>query len=164
MRHLLPAKMCTFTLESTHFIFNKCPIYTHDSASVKFSTNSHETVYSDTDASISAAVKRSVVFDAALDPAVADILADTGSLHGIPAVASVSTVTSLPAIADVHSVTVVPANVGVLTLLASPSCWHCFWRPYTGALISCCSAVASVPAIAGASPAACIPAAVNVLF
>ncbi len=38
--------MCTFTLESTHFIFNKRPIYTHDSASAKFSTNSHETDYS----------------------------------------------------------------------------------------------------------------------
>jgi hypothetical protein len=38
--------MCTFTLESTHFIFNKCPIYTHDGASSKFSTNSHETDYS----------------------------------------------------------------------------------------------------------------------
>ncbi len=35
--------MCTFTLESTHFIFNKCPIYTHDAASAKFSTNSQET-------------------------------------------------------------------------------------------------------------------------
>ncbi len=30
---LVEAKMCTFTLESTDFIFNKCPIYTHDSAS-----------------------------------------------------------------------------------------------------------------------------------
>ncbi len=40
------AKMCVFTLESTHFIFNKCPIYTHDAASAKFSTNSHETDYS----------------------------------------------------------------------------------------------------------------------
>ena len=35
--------MCTFTLESTHFIFNKCPIYNHDGASAKFSPNSHET-------------------------------------------------------------------------------------------------------------------------
>ncbi len=25
---LVEAKMCTFTLESTHFIFNKCPIFT----------------------------------------------------------------------------------------------------------------------------------------
>ncbi len=40
------AKMFTFTLESTHFIFNKCPIYTYDGASGKFSTNSHETDYS----------------------------------------------------------------------------------------------------------------------
>jgi hypothetical protein len=38
--------LSTFTLKSTHFIFNKCPIYTHDGASVKFSTNSHETDYS----------------------------------------------------------------------------------------------------------------------
>ncbi len=29
-----------------HFIFNKCPIYGHDCASAKFSTNSHETDYS----------------------------------------------------------------------------------------------------------------------
>ncbi len=35
--------MCIFTLESTHFIFHKCPIYTQDGASAKFSTNSHET-------------------------------------------------------------------------------------------------------------------------
>jgi hypothetical protein len=40
------AKLCTFTLESTHFIFNLCPIYTHDGASAKFSTNSQETDYS----------------------------------------------------------------------------------------------------------------------
>ncbi len=39
-------KMCTFTLESTHFIFNTCPIYTHDGASAKFSTSLHETDYS----------------------------------------------------------------------------------------------------------------------
>jgi hypothetical protein len=32
---LVGAKMCTFTLESTHFIFNKCPIYTHVGASAK---------------------------------------------------------------------------------------------------------------------------------
>ncbi len=43
---LVAAKMCIFTLESTDFIFNQCPIYTHDGASAKFSTNSHETVYS----------------------------------------------------------------------------------------------------------------------
>ncbi len=40
---LVEAKMCTFTLEYTHFIFNKCPIYTHDGASAKFSTTSQET-------------------------------------------------------------------------------------------------------------------------
>ncbi len=35
---LVEAKMRTFTLESTHFIFNKCPIYTQDGASSKFCT------------------------------------------------------------------------------------------------------------------------------
>jgi hypothetical protein len=40
---LVESKMC---LESTHFIFNKCPIYTHDGANANFSTNSHETDYS----------------------------------------------------------------------------------------------------------------------
>ncbi len=43
---LVEAKMCSFTIESTPFIFNKCLIYTHDGASAKFSTNSHETDYS----------------------------------------------------------------------------------------------------------------------
>ncbi len=43
---LVEAKMCTFTLESRHFIFKKCPIYTHDGASAKFSTNSQEKDYS----------------------------------------------------------------------------------------------------------------------
>jgi hypothetical protein len=43
---LVDDKMCTFTLESTHFIFSKFPICTHDGASAKFSTNSHETDYS----------------------------------------------------------------------------------------------------------------------
>ncbi len=43
---LFEAKMCTFTLESRHFIFKKCPIYIHDGANAKFSTNSHETDYS----------------------------------------------------------------------------------------------------------------------
>jgi hypothetical protein len=43
---LVEAKMRIFTLESTHFIFKKCPIYTHDGASAKFCTNSHETDYS----------------------------------------------------------------------------------------------------------------------
>jgi hypothetical protein len=31
---LVEAKMCTFALESTHFICNKCPIYTHDGIQV----------------------------------------------------------------------------------------------------------------------------------
>jgi hypothetical protein len=39
---LVEAKMCTFTLESTHFIFNQCPVYNHDGASA----NSHERDYS----------------------------------------------------------------------------------------------------------------------
>ncbi len=43
---LVEAEMLTFTLESTHFVFNKCLIYNHDGASAKFSTNSHETDYS----------------------------------------------------------------------------------------------------------------------
>ncbi len=43
---LVEDKMCVFTLESTHLIFNKFPIYTHDGASAKFSINSHETDYS----------------------------------------------------------------------------------------------------------------------
>ncbi len=32
-----------FKGECAHFSFNKCPIYTHDGASAKFSTNSQET-------------------------------------------------------------------------------------------------------------------------
>jgi hypothetical protein len=47
MGDLVEIKMCVFTFESTHFIFNKCPIYTHDGASAKFSTNSQETDYTD---------------------------------------------------------------------------------------------------------------------
>ncbi len=43
---VVEAKMCTFALKSTHFIFNKCPINTHDDASAKFITNSHKTDYS----------------------------------------------------------------------------------------------------------------------
>jgi hypothetical protein len=43
---LFEAKVCTFILESTHFIFNKCPIYTLDGDNTKFSTNSHGTDYS----------------------------------------------------------------------------------------------------------------------
>ncbi len=38
------AKMGTFTLESTHFIFNKCPFYTHDGESAKFSTSRDERI------------------------------------------------------------------------------------------------------------------------
>jgi hypothetical protein len=33
-------------LKFTHFIFNECPIYTHDGESAKFSTNSYEPDYS----------------------------------------------------------------------------------------------------------------------
>ncbi len=40
------AKMCISTHESAHFVFNLCPIYIHDGASAKFSTNSQETAYS----------------------------------------------------------------------------------------------------------------------
>jgi hypothetical protein len=43
---LTEAKMCTFIIESKHFIFSKCPIYTHDGVSAKFRTNSQETDYS----------------------------------------------------------------------------------------------------------------------
>jgi hypothetical protein len=43
---LVIPKMFIFTLKSTHFIFNKCLIYTHDGASAKFNINSHETDYS----------------------------------------------------------------------------------------------------------------------
>jgi hypothetical protein len=43
---LVEAKMCPFSFEFTHLIFNKCPIYSHDSANAKFSTSSHETDYS----------------------------------------------------------------------------------------------------------------------
>ncbi len=43
---LVGAKICTFTLESMHFIFNKCPIYNHDGASAKISTYSQETDFS----------------------------------------------------------------------------------------------------------------------
>ncbi len=39
-------KMRRFKGESAHFSFKKCPVYTHDGASAKFSTNSHETDYS----------------------------------------------------------------------------------------------------------------------
>ncbi len=39
-------KMRGFNGECAHFSFNNCSIYTHDGASAKFSTNSHETAYS----------------------------------------------------------------------------------------------------------------------
>ena len=40
---LVEDKMRRFKGECEHFIYNKCPIYTHDGASAKFSTNSQET-------------------------------------------------------------------------------------------------------------------------
>ncbi len=43
---LVEDKMRRFKGECEHFILNKGPIYTHDGASVKFSTNSNETDYS----------------------------------------------------------------------------------------------------------------------
>ncbi len=43
---LVEAKMFTITIECMHFIFNKCPIWTHDGANVKFSTRCDETDYS----------------------------------------------------------------------------------------------------------------------
>jgi hypothetical protein len=46
IRTLVEDKMRRFKSDCAHFSFNKCPIYTHDGASAKFSTNSHETDYS----------------------------------------------------------------------------------------------------------------------
>ncbi len=40
---LAEAKMRRFKGEFAHFSLNKCPIYTQDGASAKFSTNLHET-------------------------------------------------------------------------------------------------------------------------
>jgi hypothetical protein len=40
---LVEDKMRRFKSEYAHFRFNKCPIYTHDGASAKYSTNSQET-------------------------------------------------------------------------------------------------------------------------
>ncbi len=40
---LVEDKMRRFKGECAHFSFNKCSIYTHDGASAKFNTNSHET-------------------------------------------------------------------------------------------------------------------------
>jgi hypothetical protein len=42
-RTLVEDKMRGFKGECAHFSFNKFPIYTHDGASAKFSTNSQET-------------------------------------------------------------------------------------------------------------------------
>ncbi len=39
---LVEEKMRRFKGECEHFRFNKCPFYTHNSASAKFSTNSQE--------------------------------------------------------------------------------------------------------------------------
>ncbi len=39
---LVKDKMRRFKGECAHFRFNKCPIYTHDGARGKFSTNSRE--------------------------------------------------------------------------------------------------------------------------
>jgi hypothetical protein len=43
---LVEDKLRKFKGEGAHVSFKKCPIYTHDGASAKFSTNSHETDYS----------------------------------------------------------------------------------------------------------------------
>jgi hypothetical protein len=45
-RTLVEDKMRRFKGECAQFSFNKCPIYTHDGAIAKFSTNLHETKYS----------------------------------------------------------------------------------------------------------------------
>jgi hypothetical protein len=42
-RTIVEDKMRRFKDDCAHFSFNKCPIYTHDGASAKFSTSSHET-------------------------------------------------------------------------------------------------------------------------
>ncbi len=42
-RTLVEEKMRRVKGECANFSFNKCPIYAHDGASAKFSTNSHET-------------------------------------------------------------------------------------------------------------------------
>jgi hypothetical protein len=43
---LVEDKMRRFKGDCAHFRRNKCPIYTHDGASAKFSTNSYEADYS----------------------------------------------------------------------------------------------------------------------
>jgi hypothetical protein len=40
---LIEDKLRRFKGECAHFSFKKCPIYTHDDASGKFSTNAYET-------------------------------------------------------------------------------------------------------------------------
>jgi hypothetical protein len=40
---LVEDKMHRFKGECAHLRFNKCPIYTHDGATAKYRTNSHET-------------------------------------------------------------------------------------------------------------------------
>ncbi len=55
---LVEDKMCRFKGEWAHFSFKKCPIYTHDGASTKFSTNSHETDYSVPNPTPSTSVQR----------------------------------------------------------------------------------------------------------
>ncbi len=42
-RTLGESKMCRFKFECAQFSFNECSVYTHDGASAKFSTNTHET-------------------------------------------------------------------------------------------------------------------------
>ncbi len=44
---LVEDTMRRFKGECAHFSFNKCPICTDDGTSAKFSTNSHETDYSE---------------------------------------------------------------------------------------------------------------------
>ncbi len=43
---IVEEKMRRFKGQCAHFSFNKCPIYTHDGASAKFSSNSQETATS----------------------------------------------------------------------------------------------------------------------
>jgi hypothetical protein len=45
MGHLLKIK-CADSIVNVHILFNKCPVYTYDGASDKFSTNSQATDYS----------------------------------------------------------------------------------------------------------------------
>jgi hypothetical protein len=68
---LVEDKMLRFKGEFEHFTFNKCPIYTHDGASAKFSTNSQE-------------LDNSAAFPAAPtlpDPVVGGARHNTGARH-----------------------------------------------------------------------------------